>query len=297
MKRSRADGSRGAIVLTGAASGLGRVCAFHLRSLGFHIYAGLRTQSGLDAFAQEANEGISPIHLDVTDLRSVEAAAATITSDVGDAGLAGLVNNAGVALAGPIELLSLDQFRRVFDVNVFGLLAVTRALIPLLRQAKGRIVNIGSISGRSAMPFMSPYAASKFALEAISDALRVELRPWEIQVALLEPGSIATPMADKFIEALDEYIADLPPQAHELYGKRLADLRGCAVQSRNTGVAPEKIARIVAHALTARRPKARYLAGSGTRFMLLIEMLPSALRDRIIERYLDKYGAMHASSG
>src|SRR3954471_14417569 len=171
---------RGAVVITGASTGIGATCAAHLSSLGFRVFAGVRKPEDAER-AREA--GHEPLTIDVTDPESIRSA----VEQVGDAPLSGLVNNAGIAVAGPLEFIPIDEFRRQLDVNVVGQVAVTQAFLPALRRSRGRVVFVGSIAGRSALPFLGAYAASKFAVEAVTDALRVELRPWGIDVAVVEP--------------------------------------------------------------------------------------------------------------
>lgn len=289
MKASGSGKNRGAVVITGASSGVGQACAFRLSRMGFHVFAGVRKKGDFEAFQKKAIAGLTPVYLDITDEDAIAQVAQTVKDFLGESGLAGLVNNAGIVVSGPLEFLSVDDFRKQFEVNVFGQVAVTRAFIPLLRKEKGRIVNIGSISGRSAMPLMSAYSASKFALEAINDSLRVELRPWGIQVFILEPGSIATPLFDKFVRNHDANVEKLPTEARRLYATPLAVVRAMARHGGRKGVPPDEIAKVVAHTLTASRPKARYLAGLGPRQMILLEMLPIRLRDWLITRFMDKW--------
>ena len=175
----------GAVVVTGASSGIGRACALHLAALGLQVFAGVRRAEDGAALQAASSARLTPMLLDVADETSIRAATDTITAAVGEAGLAGLVNNAGIGVAGPLEFLPLAEFRTQLEVNVTGQLAVTQALLPLLRQGRGRIVNMGSIGGRIAAPFVGPYSASKFALEALTDALRMELRPWGLHVAIV----------------------------------------------------------------------------------------------------------------
>jgi NAD(P)-dependent dehydrogenase (short-subunit alcohol dehydrogenase family) len=182
------------VVITGASTGIGAACALALDKLGYRVFAGVRHPADGERLQQQAGPRLMPIRLDVTDAASISAASHTVAAMVGERGLAGLVNNAGIGVAGPIELLPLADWRRQFEVNVFGLIAVTQTFLPLIRTGRGRIINMGSIAGRASMPFMAPYAASKHALEAITDALRLELQPWGIRVALIAPGAIATPI-------------------------------------------------------------------------------------------------------
>jgi NAD(P)-dependent dehydrogenase (short-subunit alcohol dehydrogenase family) len=230
--------------------------------------------------------GLEPLLLDVTDADQVAAAAEA----VGDAPLHGLVNNAGIALAIPLEFIPLDELRRQLEINVIGQLAVTQALLPALRRGPGRIVNMGSIAGRSALPFMGPYAVSKFALEALTDALRLELRPWGIDVIVIEPGSIATPIWTRSAVAADEIMARLPPAAAERYGARIAVFRRLAAERGAKGAPVATVAEAVERALTDLSPRPRVLIGSDARIRALFEGLPVRLRDRLVERVLFRQG-------
>jgi NAD(P)-dependent dehydrogenase (short-subunit alcohol dehydrogenase family) len=196
------------------------------------------------------------------------------------------VNNAGVYFGGPLEFSSLDGLRAELEVNLFGAIAVTQAFLPLLRNAKGRIVNMSSVSGLIALPFAGPYAASKFALEAVSDSWRVELRPWGIRVVLVEPGAVDTPMQQKVIDTLRKIREAYPPEAHALYGP----VFGLTEQHQGGGVPAERVASAVEHALLAPRPRRRYRVGADARILSLLRRLPVALRDRFIASQLPKYG-------
>jgi NAD(P)-dependent dehydrogenase (short-subunit alcohol dehydrogenase family) len=262
---------RGTVVISGASTGIGRATALHLRGLTFEVLAGVRRES-------DAPDGTTPVLLDVTDQTAIDALAARIAG----APLAGLVNNAGIALGGPTEHVSIDDWRRQFDVNFFGHVAMTRALIPALRAGGGRIVNMGSIGGRMATPFLAPYAASKFALHGFSDALRIELRGQGIHVALIEPGSIATEIWRKGDETFEDIEAALPPELRERYRKGLAGARKATRQTAARAIAPEQVAGVVEHALTARRPKAHYLAGTDARGQALVALLPAPVTDRLV---------------
>jgi NAD(P)-dependent dehydrogenase (short-subunit alcohol dehydrogenase family) len=262
---------RGTVVISGASTGIGRATALHLRGLGFEVLSGVRREA-------DAPEGTTPVLLDVTDQAAVDALAAR----VGDGPLAGLVNNAGIAVGGPVEHLAIDEWRRQFEVNLFGHIAMTRALIPALRAGRGRIVNIGSIGGQSALPFVGPYGASKHALRGFSDSLRLELHDQGIHVALLEPGAIATEMWRKGDEAFEEADAHIPRELLARYRKGLDGARKGAQRAARGASPPATVAGVVEHALTARRPKARYLVGADAHVQVAIERLPAAARDRLM---------------
>ena len=178
------------VVITGASTGIGAACALHLDQWGWRVFAGVRKQGDAEALRAQGSARLTPVSLDVTDTVSISTAASAVAGAVGAAGLAGLVNNAGIVVPGPIELLPLSDLRRQLEINVVGQVAVTQAFLPLIRAGRGRIVNMGSIAGRMATPFTGAYGASKFALEALTDALRLELQPWGISVSIIEPGAV-----------------------------------------------------------------------------------------------------------
>jgi NAD(P)-dependent dehydrogenase (short-subunit alcohol dehydrogenase family) len=221
--------------------------------------------------------------IDVTDADSITAAATAVTEAVGDVGIAGLVNNAGIAVPGPLELIPLEAFRRQLDVNVIGPFAVTQAFLPLLRKARGRIVNMSSQSGCVASPYLGPYCTSKFALEAMSDALRMELRTWGIHVACVEPGPIETPIWKKTLGASDEMLADIPADKTALYKADIAALRRAVDLAIRVASPVSRVVKAVVHALTAKRPKTRYFLGWDTRIYFKgSRYLNDRLRDWII---------------
>jgi NAD(P)-dependent dehydrogenase (short-subunit alcohol dehydrogenase family) len=280
------DGAaRGAVVITGASSGIGRACALHLDSLGFDVFAGVRKPSDAEQLQSEASERLRPVLLDVTDADSIRQAASRVADAVQERGLAGLVNNAGVAISAPLEFMPIDELRRQLEVNLVGQVAVTQAFLALLRRAKGRVVNIGSVGGKVALPFAGAYAASKFAMEAVSDSLRRELRPWGISVSLLEPGSVSTPIWEKGIRTGQEVMDRLPPEAHTLYGEAVAALQKVAEETAERGVAPVVVAKVVEHALTSPRPKTRYAVGRDAKMRIaLTRVVPDRTMDRLIAR-------------
>jgi NAD(P)-dependent dehydrogenase (short-subunit alcohol dehydrogenase family) len=272
--------ARGAVVVTGASSGIGEACARRLAGLGFRVFAGVRKQADGERLQREI-PGVTPLTIDVADADSIARAVQTVHEATGDAGLAGLVNNAGVAVPAPIEHQPIDDFRRQLEVNLIGQVAVTQAFLPQLRAARGRIVNMSSIGGKVAVPLLGAYAASKFGLEGFSDSLRRELRPWGIHVAVIEPGTIATPIWNKGIASGDELEASMSEQAKRDYGPLIATVRTASEQGAKTGLPPDAVAKDVAHALTARKPKTRYLIGREARARALLARIAG---DRAIDR-------------
>jgi NAD(P)-dependent dehydrogenase (short-subunit alcohol dehydrogenase family) len=281
------DPGRGAIVVTGASTGIGRATAIELDRIGYRVFAGVRKDSDAESIRGEGSDRLEPLTIDVADEASIAAAAKSVEEKIGDAGLAGLVNNAGIVVAGPLEGLPLDGLRRQLEVNVVGQVAVTQAFIPALRRARGRIVLMSSVGGRISIPFMSPYHVSKWGLEAIGDALRLELKPWGMDVVIVEPGAIATPFWQKGQDTADEVEGNMDPEVRRLYGEQLEAVRGAARKSEAEGIPPERVAEVVAKALTSARPKTRYLVGRDAKLNARIrKIVPDRLFDRLISREL-----------
>jgi NAD(P)-dependent dehydrogenase (short-subunit alcohol dehydrogenase family) len=265
------------VVVTGASSGIGEACARRLAGAGWKVYGGVRAAAAAEALQ---GVGVEPLVLDVTDDAQIEAAAEAVGGE-----LHGLVDNAGIAIAAPLELVPLDELRRQLEVNVVGQIAVTQAFLPALRRARGRVVLMGSIGGRSALPFLGPYAASKHALEAVADSLRVELRPWGIAVSIVEPASIKTAIWEKGATRADELRDGFAPDTAALYAPSIARFRQVAL-ARGPGADPDLVAKAVEHALSATRPKARYLVGRDAHLRAWLERLPTHLRDRVLAKML-----------
>jgi NAD(P)-dependent dehydrogenase (short-subunit alcohol dehydrogenase family) len=277
-------------LITGASTGIGRATALRLVAAGWTVFAGVRSRHDADRLASEAPGGrLRPLILDVTDLEQIRQAAGRVSELGGDESSPGrldaLVNNAGVGFGGPLELIHPDDLRKQFDVNVLGQIAVTQALLPALRAAHGRIVFISSIGGRVAMAYTAPYAASKHALEAIGDALRVELATSHVQVALIEPGSVATPIWDKARESGEQIV--VPPQLQSQYGHVPEAMDKTMQNTAKRGVPPEQVAETIQRALTARRMKSRYVIGRDARAMVIARrLLPDHVFDRVAKRAL-----------
>lgn len=275
------------VVITGASTGIGAACALHLDTLGFLVFAGVRRLEDGEALKAKGTKRLVPLLLDVTDERSIGRAADLVRGAVGEVGLAGLVNNAGIAVAGPLEVVPIAELRKQLEVNVIGPVAVTQALLPLLRKGRGRIVNMGSIAGRTTMPFLGPYSMSKFALEAMTAALRLELDVWGIEVSIVEPGAIATPIWGKSIAAADQSQSTVPPGALSLYAEQLASVRLAIAEVERRAISVDAVVLAVEHALMARRPKTHYLVGSDARFRALMAVwLPHRLQDRLLRWFL-----------
>lgn len=243
------------VLITGASRGIGRTTALRLAAAGWDVLAGVRREEDGAALAAESPR-IKPVVLDITDATQVARAAQQVTH------LDALVNNAGVAMLGPVEGVSVDTFRAQLEVNFFGHIAVTQALLPRLRESKGRIVFTSSLSGRIATPLTGPYNASKFALEGAADALRMELKPWGIGVSLVEPAQVATDIWGNAEEDFDGYIAAMPESAQQLYAGHIAGFRKSIPLSQKLAAPAEQVAKSIEKALTARRPRARYVVGA-----------------------------------
>jgi NAD(P)-dependent dehydrogenase (short-subunit alcohol dehydrogenase family) len=281
--------SNRAVVVTGASSGIGEASALKLATLGFDVFAGVRKEADGERLRSESGSKVVPLSIDVTDQDSIRAAAAQVTEAVGERGLAGLVNNAGVAISGPLEFIPIEELRQQIEINLIGQVAVTQAFLGLIRAGRGRIVNVSSIGGRIALPFAGPYAASKFGIEAISDSLRRELRPWGIEVSVIEPGSVATKIWEKGTAKARELSESLPAEGMELYGGAIAKMQKLAAETAARGMPPEEVAEDVIHALTSAKPKTRYLVGRDAKMRARVSALVSDRTfDRLVARTLEK---------
>jgi NAD(P)-dependent dehydrogenase (short-subunit alcohol dehydrogenase family) len=280
-------------LITGASTGIGRATALRLAASSWTVFAGVRDPAAGERLLAEALTGqVIPLTLDVTDAGQIEQARARVQEETAR-GLGGsqggrldaLVNNAGIGVGGPLELVSPEDLRMQFEVNVFGQVAVTRALLPALRAASGRIVLLSSIGGRVSVPYNGPYAASKHAIEALGDALRGELYSSNINVSLVEPGSVKTPVWAKARDTADGL--EIPPELQHEYGNVSAAFAKVLTDTERRGVSPEQVAATIERALTARRPRARYLVGRDARGMVLAHaLLPTGAFDRVLRRVL-----------
>jgi NAD(P)-dependent dehydrogenase (short-subunit alcohol dehydrogenase family) len=286
------DATARAFVVTGASTGIGRATSLRLARAGHEVFAGVRRDADAQALRGEGLARLRPIRLDVTDAVSIRAASEEVAAATKERGLAGLVNNAGITTGGPLEYLDLGELRRVLEVNTIGPVAVTQAFLPLVRTGRGRIVFVTSIGGIFAAPIIGPYAASKHALEAIGDSLRVELRPWGIGVSIVEPGAVATEIFSKSRTLADEIIAGIGPEARERY-----ETAARAVLDRFNGferqaLPADRVARKIEHALLSPRPRTRYLVGGDARALaFLSRILPTRWRDALVVRAFGLAGA------
>jgi NAD(P)-dependent dehydrogenase (short-subunit alcohol dehydrogenase family) len=275
------------VLVTGASTGIGRTTALRLDGSGWRVFAGVRKEADDESLRQEASPSLVPVILDVTDPEQIAAAAEQIERESDGEGLDGLVNNAGVAVPGPLETIPLEDLRHQLEVNLVAYVAVTQAMLPQVRRAEGRIVFLASIGGRIAFPFGGPYHASKFATEAVGDVFRQELRPWGIEVAIIEPGSIDTPIWERGQDKAEEIEAK-SPQTNLLYGAALDKFRKVIEDTAERGIPPEKVAKAISHALESSRPKTRYLVGLDAQLQARIQpFIPTRLFDRIVARQLN----------
>ena len=283
---SGAKGDRGHVLVTGTSTGIGAATALHLSEEGFHVFAGVRRVKDGEALQAQTSAGLTPLIIDVTKERTISAARAMVEKAVGDHGLAGLVNNAGIAVPAPLELQPMADFRLQLEVNLFGPLAMIQAFLPLLRRGKGRIVNVGSVGGMVVLPITGGYSVSKFGLHAMSDALRLELRQWGIHVSLVEVAPVKSAIYGKTYAALDGLERKLGAGGYPLYEQQIAAVRKATEKAEADADSPGVIAKAIHHALTADRPKTRYLAGHGGRQVQAAAALPDRARDLALAREL-----------
>jgi NAD(P)-dependent dehydrogenase (short-subunit alcohol dehydrogenase family) len=271
----------GTVLVTGASTGIGEATVLHLGELGFEPVAGVRKDEDAERLGRS---GIRSVRLDVTDPDQIAA----VGAELGDGALAGLVNNAGVAVASPIEFLPVEQLRRQLEINLIGQVAVTQALLPALRRARGRIVNVSSVGGRVALPLVGAYNMSKFGLEAFSDVLRRELRSQGVDVIAIEPGGIKTPLWEKGGQLADEILTDMTAEGEQLYGPVIAAVRKETAKIEQVrGLPPRVVAEVIGTALTADRARARYLVVRDAKARALVaRVLPDRVMDRLIMRAL-----------
>lgn len=278
--------SRRSVVITGVSTGIGRAAAEVLAAKGFHVFGSVRREADTADLKATLADAFTPLTFDVTDAGAVQAAAAKVEAALGGATLAGLVNNAGIAVAGPLLYLPVDEFRQQLEVNLTGVVIATQAFAPLLgagapaRRDPGRIVNISSVGGRTANPFMAPYNVSKFGLEGLSESLRRELLPFGVDVVVVAPGAVATPIWDKADQV------DVSRYANTPYAAALERIRAYMQQLGLSGLPPERIGQVIHHALTAPKPKVRYAVAPDMFQVWMGEHLPKRLLDGIVGKRL-----------
>jgi NAD(P)-dependent dehydrogenase (short-subunit alcohol dehydrogenase family) len=271
----------GTVLVTGASTGIGEATVLHLKTLGFDAVGAVRRDE--DAERLESR-GVRTVRIDVTDAEQIAAAREAL----GDTPLAGLVNNAGIGVAAPLEFLPIDRLRQQLEINLIGQVAVTQAFLPALRRGRGRIVNVSSIGGRVALPMAGAYSASKFALEGMSDSLRREIRSHGVDVILVQPGGVKTPIWKKGRDLADTMLEDVPAEAEQLYGRTIQKMREeTAKIESERGMEPHEVAEVIGAALTSNRPRTRYVIGSDAKVRArMSRVLPDRVMDRLIGRAL-----------
>ena len=284
------------VVVTGASSGIGAACAQYLDEKGFRVFATIRKQSDGAEIAALGSSRLEPLLLDVTDPESIARAAESVEAGLKGRGLAGLVNNAGVSVDVPLECVDIGVLRHQLEVNAIGPASVTQVFLPLLRRARGRVVNVSSVNGRVASPFSGPYCMSKFALEAFTDCLRQELADWGMHVASVEPGAIDTAMWDKGRE--DDWSAEASKQELELYGEGYQAFRRFSDRNAAGAISCDAVSQAIFHALTASRPRTRYLVGTDARlYGRLAQICPDRFVDWITRKVMGLGGVRFPRPG
>ncbi len=283
-----------AVVITGASSGIGYASVSRMIESGWRVFATVRQAADGDKLRSEFGPQLAPVIMDLRDRESIIAAARQVSLELEASGLDGLVNVAGVGMARPVEYMTEDDLREIFDINVFGQLAVTRAFLPLLRRARGRIVNITSVGAHIAVPFGSLINASKSAFAIFSDTLRLELHPFGIHVSAIEPGAIRTPAVEKTLGNIEAVTANMPDEGAATYGPMLKNFAGRAYTREMNGSSPDVVALAVRRALTARRPRTRYVVGKHAR---VLTTLPKVLPDRVLDALLLRIAGMPTEFG
>jgi NAD(P)-dependent dehydrogenase (short-subunit alcohol dehydrogenase family) len=278
--------SKGAVVITGASTGMGEHCALGLARRGYRVFAGVRKASDGEALRTRAAGSLEPLALDVTDEAQVREAARAVEHALAGAPLLALWNNAGITVNGPLEFVPLGDLRRQLEVNVIGQVATTQAFLPLLRRSKGRILITGSIGGFLTTPMLTPYCMSKYAMEAMADGLRRELRPLGVEVALLEPGGIQSKIWEKGISDSEVLVRSAPPQLMEVYGEMVEAIRRVAPQMAEAAHPPQAVLDCVVDALESSRPKTRYRMGHNSTVQRIVSFLPDRWQDALVARML-----------
>jgi NAD(P)-dependent dehydrogenase (short-subunit alcohol dehydrogenase family) len=276
-------GDRSPVVITGTSTGIGAASAVLLAEKGFRVFAGVRGEADGAELKARTSGDLEPLRLDITDEASISAAVDTVANSVGERGLFGLVNNAGIVKPGPLEFQPIADFRRQLEVNLIGQVAVTQAFLPLIRRGKGRIVNVGSIGGHLVLPLHGAYSASKFGMEAVSDALRLELRQWHIPVSLIDPGATQTAIFGKTLAELDGLDKTLGKEAEAVYRAQIAGVRDLVQKTADDAAHVDVLAKTVVKALTVKKPKSRYLAGHGAEAAaVLARTAGDGMKDRAV---------------
>ena len=275
------------VVVTGASTGIGKAIAVEMSKAGYSVVAGVRKDTDLKAWADTLN--VSPILLDVTQDSSCEQALQKLKPQFESAARVHLINNAGIAVLGPVETLPMEKWHEQFEVNVFGLIRVTQKFLPWIRKTQGRIVNMSSVSGRAASPFITAYSSSKFAVESISDGLRREMKPFGVKVIVIEPGAIDTPIWNKGAPSKEEAVASLPPSLVEVYRKTYSRFIELALNLARNAAPVKKVSDAALKSIASKNPKTRYVVGNPSVFFesFLSYHLPDKWVDRMVDKMFD----------
>ncbi|AIQ15136.1 SDR family oxidoreductase [Paenibacillus durus] len=268
------------VFITGATGGIGSACVKQLAQMGVRVFAGVRDTKRGEQLRASTSSAVIPVQIDITDQASVQFAFEEVAKTVGNDGLAGLINNAGCMVQGPLELLTMEQIKQQFELNVFGQIAVTQAFLPLLRKNGGRVINIGAVTGKTSLPFFGALSASKHAMEAITDALRVELKPWNIHVAMIEPGAIETAIHEKAHDSSARSLKEVTSDRLALYREALTQFE--SVIAKQPLSPTEVVVNAIIHALTSPKPRTRYAVGKGARMIVALGRFPDKLRDNLL---------------
>lgn len=266
------------VIVTGASTGIGAAAARELARRGFHVLAGVRRDQDAAAIR---GPGVEPLILDITEPDHIEALVTRVNGDPQRRAVRALVNNAAVQANVPIEAFAIDEWRRMFEVNLFGQIAVIQALLPALMRNRGRVVNISSVGGKVAMATYGPYAATKFALEAVSDSLRRELAPFGVSVVVIEPGAVRTEMLGRAIATAGELVSAMTPEQSRRYGDLVHAVNAQAVSSTKSGLPAEAAAKVIGKAVTTRKPRTRYPVGREAAMIRWLPFLPDRMLDRV----------------
>jgi NAD(P)-dependent dehydrogenase (short-subunit alcohol dehydrogenase family) len=285
------------VVITGASSGIGRSSVARMSRLGWRVFATVRKESDRDKLRDDFPGNVVPVSMDVANEASISAAAAEIDSQISGRGLDGLVNVAGIGMVRPLEYASMKDFRQIFDINLFGQIALTQALSRLLRKARGRIVNITSVGVNVAIPFGGLLNASKSAFAKISDTLRLEMHPFGVRVIAIEPGAISTPAVDKTLGDLEQVIRNLPSEAQTQYGAMIRKMGRRGYEMEKNGSSPDVVAKAVEQALTSNRPRIRYRVGKHAKLLATLpKILPESVMDALLRSILGMSDAERQST-
>jgi short-subunit dehydrogenase len=275
------------VLITGASTGIGFDLTRTLCAKGYKVWAGVRKPESLDRLVEEYSNRLTVLKLDVTNPHDIERAFKTVSLEMNPDRELILVNNAGIASGGPIEGLKLEEWRKVFDVNLFGMVEMTQVFLPLIRQTRGRVINMGSISGRVAAPFLGPYTASKFAVKAFSDSLRREVSSLRVHVSLIEAGPIRTEIWTKSIDAADDVMRKMSGDLREIYGPMVAALREGVMETSKEAVPVKTVTMAILHAIDSHMPRVNYLVGKHIKLQAgLMKFMSTRMIDRVIKKSL-----------